>query len=87
MWGNLVASETETDERKIIKQVHGYMTGKRIHVQVRVTDSQGKEIGLDKISESRDLVIKATFQEGRVSYKAPDWVPRNRENVFILFRE
>ena len=87
MWGNLFASVTETDERKIIKQVHHFMTGKRIHVQVRVTDPQGKEIALDKMSESRGLVIKAIFQEGNVSYKAPDWVPRNHENVFILFRE
>lgn len=87
MWGNLIASQTESEEREIVEQVNSYMAGKRIHVQILAVGPQGKEIGLDEISENRNVIIKATFKEDNVSYKAPDWTPRNHQNVFILFRE
>lgn len=87
MWEHLIASETESEEREIVEQVNTYMAGKRIHVNIQAVNPQGEEIGLDKISENRNVIIKATFKEGDVSYKAPDWTPRNHQNVFILFRE
>lgn len=87
MWKHLIASETESEEREIIEQVNTYMAGKRIHIHIRAVNPQGEQIGLDKISEDRNVIIEATFKEGDISYKAPDWVPRNHQNVFILFRE
>lgn len=88
MWEHLIASETESEEREIVELVNTYMAGKRIQVNIQaVVNPQGEEIGLDKISENRNVIIKATFKEGDVSYKAPDWIPRNHRNVFILFRE
>ena len=87
MWESLIASETESQEREIIEQVNTYMAGKRIHVNVRAVNAQGKEIALDKLAENNDIIIRATFKEGDASYQAPDWMPRNRQNVYILFRE
>ncbi len=87
MWESLIASESESQEREIIEQVSTYMAGKRIHVNVRAVTAQGKEIELDKIAEASGIIIRATFKEGGASYQAPDWMPRDNQNVYILFRE
>jgi uncharacterized membrane protein len=87
MWKNLITSKNETGERKVLEDINKYMTGKNIRIKVLALDPQGVEIDLNNVVTTRDVIIKVTFKEGDASFIAPDWLPQNPKNLFVLFRE
>lgn len=88
MWGKVVASENATEEAENIKAVRKLIADEAMTIVVNVKNSEGNMVNINSLSEGANFSdVQITFDTNKGEYQTPHWVPKNPENVFLLFLE
>lgn len=88
LWNDVISSRNSADEAEHIKAVRKLMADKDMTIVVNVKNSQGQLVNINTLPDDATFsAIQVTFETDKGEFKAPQWLPKERENVFLLFLE
>ena len=88
LWDKVLASENATEEAEHIKAVRKFIADKDMTIVVNVKNSEGKMVNINSMPDDAAFSsVQVTFDTDKGEFQAPQWSPKNPENVFLLFLE
>jgi hypothetical protein len=88
LWDKVLASENATEEAEHIKAVRKLIADEDMTIIVNVENSEGKMVNINSMPEGAGFSsVQVIFDTHKGEFQAPQWSPKNPENVFLLFLE
>jgi len=88
LWSKVLSSESAEAEAEGIVAVRKFIFDKGITIIMNVKNNDGQIVNINALRGNESFSsVKITFDAGNGEFQAGEWVPKDRENVFLLFLE
>lgn len=89
-WNVLFKSKTNDEELKAVKELNAWISKKNISIKPYAITNKGLKMNLmqnkiEEISNFKDITIEFKWRDKQFIGKS--WIPKNKKNIYIFFRE
>lgn len=88
LWNNVIGSKSETDEADNMRALRKHIAENDITILVKVKTDEGKLVNINELpAGTKYSSARINFDANDNEYTTPEWTPKNRENIYLLFLE
>lgn len=89
LWTQLVSAPSSTEEKAAVLEIKKWLIDCDGYMSLTVVDLKGHAIAYQDFNwETQEAkTIEGTFNSADKQFVGKDWVPKEKENVFLFFLE
>lgn len=88
LWSQMLASKNAEVEAEALSAIKGIISDKGMTIMVMVKNNEGQMVNINTLQDNEPFSsVNITFETGKGEFQANGWIPKDRENVFLLFLE